>query len=524
MGDKRQADAKEALRNRAEDSVREGEARLPSLPHAVTAKVLEATVHQLRVHQTELEMQNEELRKVQAELEVTRARYFDLYDLAPVGYCTINEAGVILEANLTAGTLLGVERSKLINRSLAHFILRDDQDLFFRFRKQLIEIGTTQVCELRLVKSDGALSWGLLTTSVVAGAAGVSVSHVVLTDITARKLQEESLALTAHLLVLLNSPGDYRQCMQDLTGTLHNWAGCEAVGIRLRNNGDYPYYATSGFPEEFVQKETLLCAYDATGQRVCDAAGNPGLECMCGLVITGRTNPSQPCFTANGSFWTNASRSLLELVPADDARINPRNQCIHAGYQSVALIPLRLGTEVFGLLQFNDHRPDRFTSAMITQLEQIANNLAIALARRQTTEALRENEQALQASRDLLSSIIDSTPSSVFAFDLDHRCTLVNTAAIQFHRRPKEEILGKTLHDIFTKATADQLLAVDREILTTGQMRVMEETLLTKLGTEPRTLLTAKFPIRDTHGKIVGLGGVATDITERKLVETELVA
>jgi len=59
-------------------------------------------LHDLRAHQIELETQNEELRRVQSELEVSRERYFDLYDLAPVGYVTLNEQGSILEANLTS--------------------------------------------------------------------------------------------------------------------------------------------------------------------------------------------------------------------------------------------------------------------------------------------------------------------------------------------------------------------------------------------------------------------------------------
>ena len=91
------------------------------------------------MHQIELEMQNEELRRAQVELDAARARYFDLYDLAPVGYCTVSEEGLILEANLTAATLLGVARGALVKQPLTRFILTEDQDIYYLHRKQLFE-------------------------------------------------------------------------------------------------------------------------------------------------------------------------------------------------------------------------------------------------------------------------------------------------------------------------------------------------------------------------------------------------
>jgi len=107
-------------------------------------------LHDLRVHQIELEMQNEDLRRTQAELEASRARYFDLYDLAPVGYFTLSEQGLILEANFTAATLLGWPRGALVRRPLTRFIVRDDQDIYYLHRKRLFATGAPQVMELRL--------------------------------------------------------------------------------------------------------------------------------------------------------------------------------------------------------------------------------------------------------------------------------------------------------------------------------------------------------------------------------------
>ena len=113
-----EADAGQALRKRAEALAGE---RAGEMPEDLEAAPLEAALralHELRVHQIELEMQNEELRRTQEELEVSRMRYFDLYDLAPVGYFTLNEKGLILEANLTAAKLLGVARGVLVKQPL----------------------------------------------------------------------------------------------------------------------------------------------------------------------------------------------------------------------------------------------------------------------------------------------------------------------------------------------------------------------------------------------------------------------
>ena len=117
-------------------------------------------LHELRVHQIELEMQNEELRRAQAELGAARARYFDLYDLAPVGYVTVSEKGLILEANLTAATLLGVARGSLIKRPMSKFILKEDHDIYYLHRKKLFETREPQECELRMGKEDGTVFWG----------------------------------------------------------------------------------------------------------------------------------------------------------------------------------------------------------------------------------------------------------------------------------------------------------------------------------------------------------------------------
>ena len=154
-------------------------------------------LHELRVHQVELEMQNEELRRTQTELDTQRERYFDLYDLAPVGYVTVSEKGLILEANLTTATLLGVTRSALVKQLLTNFIIRDDQDIYYRYRKELFVSGEPQAWELRLIKPDGALFWAHLTATAAQGEDGAPVSRVMISDITPRKQIENIFTFLA---------------------------------------------------------------------------------------------------------------------------------------------------------------------------------------------------------------------------------------------------------------------------------------------------------------------------------------
>ncbi len=178
------------LRQRAEAQSRQVAEPSADQLSTMSPHEIQRTLHELRVHQIELEMQNEELRRAQAELGVARTRYFDLFDLAPVGYCTLSVEGLIREANLTAATLLGVTRAMLVTRAISRFIDRADQDLFYRHRQQLVATGAPQAFELRLTKSDGTSFWAHLSATVAHDADGTVVHRVVISDVSTRKTAE----------------------------------------------------------------------------------------------------------------------------------------------------------------------------------------------------------------------------------------------------------------------------------------------------------------------------------------------
>jgi len=180
------------MRKQAEKRLLERDVDLSNMP----LEDINELIHELQVHQIELEMQNEELRKSQLDLEAARDRYIDLYDFAPVSYFSISEKGLILDANFMGATMLGMERGKLTGSRFSQFIAKDDQDVFYLHRQKLFKTETKQVCELKLTKKDRTEFYGQLESYPVKDEAGnFSIIRTSLSDITERK--QADLALNA---------------------------------------------------------------------------------------------------------------------------------------------------------------------------------------------------------------------------------------------------------------------------------------------------------------------------------------
>ncbi len=188
------------LRMQAENIIREKTMRMPESLEALSPEETRQTLHELRVHQIEMEMQNEELRLAQTEIDAARKRYFDLYDLAPIGYLTVSEQGLILEANLTAATMLDVVRGELGKQPLTRFIHKEDQDIFYLNYKQLFDTGKPQTCELRMVKKDGTGFWARMDVTAAQDTDGAPVCRTVISDTTERKGVENNLIETVQQL------------------------------------------------------------------------------------------------------------------------------------------------------------------------------------------------------------------------------------------------------------------------------------------------------------------------------------
>lgn len=171
---------------------------MDDMPEANICKML----HELEFNQVELEMQNEELRHVRAELDEFRVKYSDLYDFAPAGYLTFDKNGLIVEANLTVAGFLVIERNRLVNKSLLQFISKDSQDVFHMHTRNVFDNAGPRTCEIRLRKNDGAEIDVQIKSLMVKSSRGVKLCRSSLVDITERRKAEAYVLQSARLASL----------------------------------------------------------------------------------------------------------------------------------------------------------------------------------------------------------------------------------------------------------------------------------------------------------------------------------
>jgi len=623
--------SQDPLRREAEKKIAES----PEIQQDEGCSTHDQIVHELQVHQIELEMQNEALRDAQRALEESRDKYADLYEFAPVGYLILTKNAEIEEANLTCTTILGVSRGKLIKDRFRRFVAQEDLEIWDRYFISVLRSAEKQTGDLHLLKSDGSRFrvriesrrigqeknnpvirmmisditsekraeerlkifqtftenardivlfvrkhdgriieanrkasevYGyshqeLLNTTIFAlrksaprklveqqiadaDSSGIlfEASHhrkdgtslpveinsfslqlegepvlfSIIRDITDRKRAEDFRKLSLDVFKLLNETGDMKDVIRHVLGAIKQTTNADAVGIRLLSGDDFPYFAHHGFSVDFLLKENTLIARDRDDGICRDSEGNISLECMCGLVISGKTDPGTPYFTPGGSFWTNDSSSFLTVAKADDPRLNPRNTCIHNGFASVAIFPIRKNpAHIIGTLQINAIRKYCFTPDIIQSLELIAGQIGEALMRKLAEEEVHRLSEDRK-------TLIDNVPAMIWYKDTKNNFIRVNPAGARTYGMPVEAVEGKSASDLFPEA-AEKYYQDDMEVIGSGLPKFG---IIEQMETASGNILwvrTDKIPLKDETGTVTGLVVFAVDITDIKKAEEKLI-
>lgn len=251
------------------------------------------------------------------------------------------------------------------------------------------------------------------------------------------------------LIGLLSSGASPEEMLTALLPLLQHWSGCEAVGIRLRTGHEHPYIETDGFAEDFVQLENRLCppgeAYSGTPPT---PAASPDKTDPCDFPAI-----STPAFTAHGSFWNNGASCLRG---GGDEAAPSQAQARRRRYQSMALVPLRYRAETFGILLFNDTRPGRFNPELISFLEKLADNVALALSRIQAERTQKENEELYRAIfcvNIALKLLIDPNTGAIID---------ANAAACEFYGYSYNNMTQLRIQDIDTMPSEQVLQILQR--------------------------------------------------------------
>ncbi|MBP1910723.1 PAS domain S-box protein [Methanolobus bombayensis] len=310
------------------------------------------------------------------------------------GFWHVDMEGRIVEVNDAYCRMSGYSREEILEMDISDIEANETPEQIAAHLRKVIENGADRFETKHRTKCGKLLDIEVSSSYLKEERPGFSCF---LRDVTEKKIAESEKEITVDLLSLLNTSNEKDELIPSVVDILYKWSGCEAVGIRLKEGNDYPYYHTKGFPEDSVLLVNSLCSYDVNGQLLRDDSGNPVLECMCGDVICGRFDSQSPFFTTNGSFWTNSTSEILSDASGQDGRASACDRCNGEEYESFALIPIRTQGETQGLIQFNDKRKGIFSAEKVALFERLADNIALALSQRKIQEQVKQSEERLKS-------------------------------------------------------------------------------------------------------------------------------
>ncbi len=392
-----------------------------------------------------------EIKKAKFEKELSEKKYSTYIENAPESVFVYDGSEKIIEVNRAAISLTGYSKEELLEMSLDDLRYCVDIEAGKRRTSILREKGRVSG-ETIILRKDGSRAYISIEAVKISAAIFISFCK----DITDLKRVERQKALSINILEMLNHPMNSLDVIERILDLIKEEMGFQAVGIRLKSKEDFPYFYSNGLCSDFVEKENYLLARKKNGEIIRDELGNPLLECMCGNVISGRTDPSYAFFTKGGSFWTNSTSILLASTTEEDRQNRTRNRCHDAGFESVALIPVKSGDETIGLLQFNDSRTDCFTLEMIEFFEGLGSSIGIALDRIRAEKQIRD-----------LSKFPSENPSPVMRVNNDGIIMYGNAASNGFFNYwncHQGEKLPEYMMDIIHK-TMDVGAPISRELI-----------------------------------------------------------
>jgi PAS domain S-box-containing protein len=525
---------------------------------------IQALIENLKIHQIELEMQNDELRSTQSRLEISQRKYFELYDLAPVGYVTMNPKGILLEINLTAADLLGSPRSQLISKYFGRFVHPDFQDIFHIHCNAVLKTQEKKSCELKLVKQDGRHFYIQMDTFPIQMDNGeIGELRSTMTDIAERKLLENAQMESNKMIQALNDANLESAMLLDRKGAVsminetaarrlgQNAAAMIGLNIKdflppevLKERMDrFDEVLSLRHPLDF-QDSRKGRRYQHTLQPILNSKGDvekvavfarditlehEALEALVesakkyrqlvhtapiGIVVTQDrflklVNP-QALSISGYSEAELTARSFIEIVHPDDRAMVMAFHVRRLNGEEVPETYLLKLIDKGGKTKWIEN-----TGILITWQGRPAtlNFLFDVTERQLAAEALFKSESQKR-------TILDATPDLIHYMDNEMKLIWVNKAVLQEYNVAMENIIGQFCYRIFFHRNT---ICDDCPSLKARQTHQIENAVL-RMREKPDARYWDVFsaPLVDEQEKILGFIQIARDMTLQRKAEQAL--
>lgn len=356
----------------------------------------------------------------------------------------------------------------------------------------------------RIVTRDGTVRWISDWTFIVRNQDGaIPYFKGIVMDITEKKLAEDGRQLLRRLLEVANRHSEMKPLLEEFVTKIKNFTRCEAVGIRILDEDStaIPYHAFDGFSREFYELESPL-KLDTD-------------QCMCINVVKGETDPGLPFYTDGGSFYMNGTTKFLSTVSEED-KGQTRNACNAYGYESVALIPIRINENIIGLIHLADSREDRVPLDLVKLAETIGLQIGIAITRVKAETERRESESRY---RDL----VEILPCGVAEQDVNGVITWANPAHGRIDGCTADDLVGIPAYDMMPTSTERENLQNYFKLLSREQPE--PQPVFSKNITRDGRLIDIRIDwdyLREEDGEHTGFISVVTDITAQRQAEENL--
>ena len=435
--------------------------------------------HELQVHQIELEMQNEELRKTQLELDDAREKYFGLYNLAPAGYLTISEKGLITEANLTAANLFGVTKNQLLRQPVSRFIMKEDQDIYYLKSKQLFETEKKQQFDIRMTQKKGLVFWAEFACVAVRANDGSLFCNTIIKNITERKQADEALkASEIRYRMLFETAKDGILILDANNGDILdvNPFMAEMLGYRDKDIPGKKFWELGLFKDKHIAK----LSFD-----------------------TLKVNPYNR-FEDLTLQAKDGHKKFVDFI--SNAYQIGQKQVIHCNLRDVTERKQALDE----IRKYREHLEELVKNRTAELVEKNALLKKEILKRKQANETIQQLASIVTYSND---AIIGETPEGII--------TSWNKGAEKLFGYTAKEILGRSVSFLVPPNYADEVSMLLEKISQGMQVKEHETMHAHKDGHLVSISITIS-PVKNSAGRIIGASIIAHDITKRKLAEEAL--